>query len=67
MKTVEERDEAAMKDAVSSSGRTFWRNTGKSLLLILLCAVLGTGLLLLSEFLPAGPMDKNLERSADIF
>ena len=67
MKTAEEGDEAAMKDAVSSPGRTFWRNTGKSLLLILLCAALGTGLLLLSEFLPAGPMDKNLERSADIF
>ena len=53
--------------AKSSSVRRFARDTGKSLLLILLCAALGTGLLILSEFLPPEPMDRNLERSADIF
>lgn len=51
----------------ASSGRVFLKQLGKSLLLILLSAVLGTGLLILSEFLPAEPMDRNLARSADIF
>ena len=51
----------------SSRPEPFRRVLGKSLLLILLSAVLGTGLLILSEFLPADPMDRNLARSADIF
>ena len=50
-----------------SHGNQLWRHTWKSLLLILLSALVGTGLLILSEFRPGQPMDKNLERSADIF
>ena len=50
-----------------ANARQFWHNVGKSLLLIVLSAVVGTGLLILSEFLPGEPMDRNLERSADIF
>ena len=46
---------------------TFWRRVGVSFLLILLSAAVGTGLLILSELLPGEPMDRNLERSADIF
>ena len=45
----------------------FWQKVGKSVLLIVLSALLGTGLLIASEFLPAEPMDQNLARSADIF
>ena len=45
----------------------FWRRTAKSLLLILLCAALGTGVLILSEFLPEEPMQQHLRQSADIF
>ena len=48
-------------------GEMFWRRVGLSFLLILLSAVVGTALLILSEFLPGEPMDRNLERSADIF
>ncbi len=50
----------------ASSGK-FLRCAAKSLLLIVLSAILGTGLLILSEFLPAEPMEKNLAASADIF
>ena len=45
----------------------FWRHVAQSLLLILLSALVGTGLLILSEFLPAEPMDQHLDSSADIF
>ena len=51
----------------STSFSIFLRQVGKSLLLILLSACVGTALLILSEFLPAPTMDRNLERSADIF
>ena len=51
---------------IKTDGR-FWRKVGKSVLLIVLSAALGTGLLVLSEFMPAEPMDRNLARSADIF
>ncbi len=57
----------AGKDADAANTGGFWRQAGKSLLLILLSAIVGTGLLILSEFLPAEPMDRNLARSADIF
>ena len=40
--------------------RKIGQSLAKSLLLILLSAALGTGLLLLSELLPAGPMDRHL-------
>ena len=50
----------------AKTGR-FRRDLGRALLLIALSALLGTGLLILSEFLPAEPMDRNLSRSADIF
>ncbi len=51
----------------ASLARKLWQYAGKPLLLVLLSAAVGTGLLVLSEFLPAEPMDRNLARSADIF
>ena len=56
-----------MRKPESAPGRGFGRQVWKALLLIILSAVVGTGLLILSEFLPAEPMDRNLEHSADIF
>lgn len=54
-----------MSESVTS-GR-FLHDLGKAVLLILISAVLGTGLLILSEFLPADRMDRNLAQSAQVF
>ena len=56
-----------MRASEPASAGGFWRQAVKSLLLIVLSAVLGTGLLIVSEFLPTEPMDRNLAGSADIF
>lgn len=56
-----------MRKPESASDGEFSRQVWRALLLIILSALIGTGLLILSEFLPAEPMDRNLEQSADIF
>ena len=56
-----------MNVSESSNMRKIRQSLAKSLLLILLSAALGTGLLILSELLPAGPMDRHLADSAEIF
>ena len=56
-----------MKGSESLNMKKFGQCLAKSLLFILLSAALGTGLLILSELLPAGPMDRHLADSAGIF